>query len=355
MSGPTNASIQGDGFRFYRWEPVDGGEPVDLLSVTSIRKLCGESHVLVNWQINNVIDTVLGTVKRPAMGKRGKPLKGVNQYVVEAFPSEFAQLYAASDGQQAKMDDVRKWLRDTADEPRNIAARRGTMVHSAIEKNVAWDRIERPWVEAAFADLSKRDRDRAPLGVTDADVRFVRAGAMQYWDMRGKVPFIIIAREPQVFNLTAGYGGSADGLIWFLPEGFTGADMRSLPKPHELTLPILQSIGGYTAVGDWKTSAGIYTDQVIQTHAYGGAEFVGENGVINHRLTDILQSTTRGVLFHVRPNMWGVHTFEFTEEVFTGFLGSVSFARLLAKYPKPYALFTSEQKGGLPEEEFTDD
>lgn len=353
--GPTNATIQGDGFRFYRWDSEDGSEPVSLLSVTSIRKLCGEPYVLVNWQIGNVIDTVLGTVKRPAIGKRGKPLKGVNAYVPEEFPSEFAKMYEASGGTQEKMDEVRRWLRETADEPRNIAAIRGTIVHSAIEKNVAYSRVERPWVESEFADLSNRDKAKAKGGVKDEDVRFVRAGVRQYWNMRAEVPFIIIAREPQVFNLAMGYGGSADALCWFLPEGFTKEDAAGLPKPHLLTLKIMESIGGYTAVGDWKTSKGVYTDQVTQCHAYGGAEFVGENGVINHRLTDILHSTTRGVLFHIRPNKWGVHTFDFTEEVFHAFEGSVAFARFLAKYPRPTRLFINEQTGGLADEEFDDD
>ena len=350
--GPANATIQGDGFRFYRWDPADGGDPVDLLSVTSIRKLCGESYVLVNWQLGNLIDTVLGTVKRPALGKRGKPLKGVSQYVPEEFPSEFVQRYLACDGEQGKLDEVRKWLRETADQPRNIAAIRGTIVHAAIEKNVQFDRIERPWVEAEFANLSSRDKAKAKAGVQDEDVRFVRASVRQYWDMRARVPFVIISREPQVFNLRLGYGGSADALVWFLPEG---AKITDIPKAHQITQKVIESIGGSTGIGDWKTSKGVYTDQVVQCHAYGAAEFVGENGVVDHRLTDILQATTQGALFHIRPNGWGVHRFEFTEQVFRAFGGSVAFARFLATYPHPTALFTEEHKGALPEEEEFDD
>lgn len=349
-NGPLNATIGGDGFRFYRWDDPSG-ESYDLLSVTSIRKLCGEQFPLVNWQLGNLIDSAMGTVKRPAIGKRGKPLKGKNAYKVEEFPSEFMRRYEATEGRQEPMDELRKWLREEADQPRNIAANRGTMVHEAIEKNVAWNRIERPWVEAAFAGLSQRDKARSKAGVKDEDVEFVRSAVRQYWDMRKAEPFVIIAREPQVFNLTMGYGGSADGLCWFLPEGFGQADFKDLPKPGQLTLPIMQSIGGYTAVGDWKTSKGIYTDQVVQVHAYGAGEFVGSNGVVDHRLTDILQSTTRGVLFHIRPTAWGIHEFDFTEEVFHAFAGSVAFARLLAHHPRARTLFLRERTGGLPEEE----
>lgn len=343
--GPQNATLNGDGFRFYRWTGDDGVDH-DLLSVTSIRKLCGEQYSLVNWQIGNVLDTVLGTVKRPAIGKRGKPLKGKWTYAPENYPSEFSARYAASDGRQEAIDELRKWTREQADQPRNIAARRGTMVHAAIEKNVAWRRIERPWVEAEFDNLSARDRTNA--SVKDEDVTFIRRAVANYWDMRAAVPFVIVAREPQVFNLSMGYGGSADGLIWFLPEGHDG---RDLPKAHQLTYKLIESIGGYLAVGDWKTSGGVYTDHVVQVHAYGAGEFVGSDGVVNHRLTDILQATQRGVLFHIRPEHWAVHTFDFSEPVFRAFAGSVAFARFLAQYPRAEALFINNQQGSAPAEE----
>lgn len=348
-SGPANATLSGEGFRFYRWQETGSDEYFDLLSVTSIRKLCGESYGLVAWQLGNILDTVLGTVKRPKMGKRGAPLKNGVEYRVDEYPSEFARRYAEADGSMEKLTDLRKWARDAADQPRNIAARRGTIVHAAIEKNVAWDRIERDWVEAEFRNLSSRDRESAKNGVTDDDVEFVRHSVMQYWDMRANVPFVIIAREPQVFNLTLGYGGSADTIIWFLPPG---VDPRSVPKAHLITLKDVERIGGSLAVGDWKTAKGVYTDHVVQVHAYGAGEFVGEDGVKNHRLTELLQATTKGLIVHIRPEGWGVYTFPFTEEAFNAFVGSCTFARFLAKYVRPYPLFTDTQKGGaLPEED----
>ncbi len=360
--GPQNATLSGDGFRFYRWEPAEGGEAHDLLSVTSIRKLLGTTHPLVEWGIGNLIDAAMGTVKRPAIGKRGKPLKGKNTYRIEEFPSEFVKRYMASDGKQDPATDLRKWLREESEQPRNIAANRGTMVHSAIEKNIRPDRIDRAWVEAAFMDLSQSDQGRVRNAVKDDDVNFIHNAVRQYWDMRENVPFVIIAREPQVFNLAMGYGGSADTLIWFLGhfvkdgDGATtfvplpDLDMLGLPKGHELTLGKITAIGGTLAVGDWKTAAGVYTDNVVQVHAYGAGEFVGADGIVNHRLTEILLATTFGVVFHVRPDKWGVHVFPFTQEVFNGFSGAVAFARLLAKYQKPQALFVADYKGALPEE-----
>ncbi len=346
--GPQNASVNGEGFRFYRWQEAGSDEQFDLLSVTTIRKLCGEQYSLVNWQLNNLLDTVMGTVKRNAIGKRGGPLKGKYIYVPEEYPSEFAERYMAADGKQLKFDELRKWTREQADQPRNIAAMRGTMVHAAIEKNVQWTRIERPWVEAEFENLSAKDKARAKAGVKDEDVAFVRRAVANYYDMRATVPFVIVAREPQVFNLSVGYAGSADALCWFLPEGHDG---RDLPKPHQLTYRLIESIGGYLAVGDWKTGQGIYTDQVVQCHAYGMGEFVGSDGVINHRLTDILQATTRGVLFHIRPEHWATHMFDFSDPVYRAFLGSVAFARFLAEYPRAEKLFIENFTGSAPIEE----
>jgi hypothetical protein len=348
MSGPANASLTGDGFRFYRWEPAEGGEPTDVLSVTSIRKLCGESFNLVNWQLANIADAALGTMKRTIIGPRG----GVTEKrLIEEYPSEFARLYAEADGEQTKIDGLRKWLREQADEPRNMAAIRGTIVHEAIEKNIEWDRIARPYVESAFMNLSMRDKKRAKKGVQDEDILFVRHAVRQYWDVRKHVPFVIITREPQVFNLTAGYAGSTDALVWLVPEGWP--DGR-LPRGHEITLRwVIEEGGGVDQLVliDWKTSKGIYTDQVVQAHAYMAAEFVGSNGIKDDRLTDLVRAVRVGGLVHIRPNQWAVHMFDFNAEVLRAFLGSVAFARFLAKYPEPNALFSREYKGSAPEEE----
>lgn len=363
-AGPANATLNGEGFRFYQWE--EGDQTYNLLSVTSIKKLCGENYGLVNWQLNNIVDTVMGTVKRPAIGKRGGVLKGKYEYRVEEFPSEYDVLYhdaVNEDGvlTMEKAKEVRQWLRGTADEPRNIAARRGTIVHAAIEKNIAARRIERDWVESEFGQLSAKDKAAAKRGVTDKDVEFVHNAVAQYEDMRKSVPFVIVAREPQVFNLTLGYGGSADTIIWFLGHFVDGdfvplpniADiMRNMPRPHLITLAYIESVGGILAVGDWKTSKGVFTDHVIQVHAYGAGEFVGTDGIRNQRLSELLQATTKGVIVHIRPNGWGVHVFPFTEEFFLGFAGSVAFARLLAKYPRANAVFEYNVQGGAVDEEF---
>ena len=343
MSSPQNASLNGDGFRFYRWTDAVTGEETDVLSVTSIRKLCGEPINLVNWQMANLADAALGTMERTVIGPRGG-VKKVRR--IWEYPSTFAQMYDAAQGDQGKIDDLRRWLRESADEPRNIAAVRGTIVHEAIEKNVEWDKIERPYVEAAFANLSARDKKKAKKGVQDEDVNFVRNAVRQYWAMREAVPFIIIAREVQVFNLTAGYAGSFDALVWLLPDDL---DRSALPKARDITVETIRQFGGKLVLVDWKTSTDVHTDQVVQAHAYLSAEFVGTDGVVDRRLTDLLNAAMTGALVHIRPDKWGFHMFDWEPEVVRAFLGSVAFARFLAKYRKPDALFTAEYKGSSEE------
>lgn len=347
--------MNGDGFRFYRYDPGDGGETVDLLSVTSIRNLCGEGFNLVNWKMANLADAALGTMKRTKIGPRG----GVSEIrQVFEFPSEFARKYDATKGDQGQIDLLRKWLREQADEPRNIAAVRGTLVHEAIEKNVQWDRIERPYVESAFAEMSSRDRAKVKRAINDDDVSFVRNGVRQYWDMRATVPMLILAREVRVANLSVGYAGTFDALVWLLGDFSADGTFVHLPESvvkqvtaERVTVETVAAFGGSLALLDWKTSAGIHTDQVIQAHAYLASEFVVVNGRKDPRLTALLKAAMAGGLVHIRPSGWGLHLFHYEDEVVRAFIGSVAFARLLAKYPKPDGLFKYHMKGVSSETE----
>jgi hypothetical protein len=330
--------LNGDGFRFYRYDPGDGSAPVDLLSVTSIRTLCGEGFGLVNWKLANLADAVLGTQKRTVIGPRG----GVSdQRQVFEFPSEFARQYAATDGNQGKLDQLRSWLREQAEEPRNIAAMRGSIVHGAIEGNHAWDRIERPYVEAAFDGLSSRDRKRIKRSVTDEDVAFVRNAVRQYWALREAVPMVILAREVRVLNLTAGYAGTFDALVWVLPKG----DQVRYPGADEVTVATVAQLGGYIALLDWKTAKDVHTDNVVQAHAYLSAEFAIVDGVKDQRLTALLEAAQSGGIAHIRPDGYGLYLFDYSEEVVGAFLGSLMFARLLARYPKPDSIFRATIAG----------
>lgn len=355
---PADSSINGGGFRFYRWEPSNrtedqdalvkygATEPADVLSVTSIRKLCGEQYNLVSWQIANVLDVALGTQKRTVIGPKG----GVSETRLYEgdFPHEFAARLLEAEGKQGPTDKLRAWARAQADQPRNIAAARGTIVHEAIELGVDLAMIQRPYVELAFSRLSDRDKRKAAEEVTDDDVNFVVNCMRNYEALRRDVPFVILAQEPQVWNLKAGYAGSTDVLIWFLPPEADAAAVREwqvLADRRQVTQDMIAEVGGYTVLGDWKTSPDVYTDQIVQITAYLAAEFIGTGGVVDARLTDILTEMKRGAIIQIRPDKWAIHNIDYGIEVVAAFLGSCMFARFLAKYPKPHTLFTDELTG----------
>lgn len=393
--GPADAGIAADGFRWYEWDEAcldgtcemqqdahglsaHGTDPVRVLSVTSIRKLCGESYQLVAWQLANLANAACGLTKRPAIGKRGRPLKDKFVYRPDgwSFSTEpepelpaFVQMMLAAESQD-DLDEARAWLMAAADQPRDTAAIRGTIVHEAIELNASLDRIDEDYVAAAVERLSQRDRAKVEKhgGITAEDVDFVRSCVTQYEDMRREVPFVVLAKEPQVWNLTAGYAGSADALIWFLGEWIrVGADendedvyeFRPLPGigPDELrawqrkadaglvTQATIEEVGGVVTLADWKTSKGVYTDQVVQAHAYLAAEYVGRAGVRDERLTALLAASSTAAIIHIRPDAWGVHFSNFETHVLLAFLGSVAFARFLAMHKEPTALFTHHVKG----------
>lgn len=385
---PKNATVRGDGFRVYQWPGGDtelnrkynAVEPADLLSVTSIKSLAGESFQLVAWKIANVVNIAMGVRKETRIGPRG----GVKEVYVKdgPFPGEFVARMIASDGKQDSLDENRKWLRAAADEPRDIAAVRGTIVHKMIELGLPLSMVDEDMIRNRFDLQWKEERRRVPPEVTEHDVNFVMNAMRQYWDMRSSVPFVIIAQEPQVFNLTVGYGGSADALLWFLGtfeqvrvgadendedvyetvfvpiEGEDPAKWQKAANKGLLTLADIERIGGTLAVGDWKTSKSVYTAHIVQTVAYMSGEFIAEDSLIDERLTAILRRTSLGLVIHIRPDQWGVEFFDYREDILTAFIGSAVYARFLAQYKEPTALFTHSVHGKAPEtedSEVTDD
>lgn len=341
-------------------------EPARLLSVTSIRTLNGEPFRLVNWKIGNVVRLAMGIRKAVRIGPRG----GVKEVWVKdgEFPGDFVRRLLETNGQEEGIKKVKAWLRAQADEPRDVAAVRGSVVHKLIELNVPMRMLSDELIEQRFGLQRAEDRKSVAV-VTADDINFVRNGMAQYRDMRDKVPFIILAQEPQVFNLEAGFGGSADALIWFLGH-FEGGDFIPLPNLPDMvdlqrqadagiiTIEAIEAIGGTLGVGDWKTAAGIYTNHVVQITAYGAGGFIATDGLIDERLTAILRATMMGFAVHIRPNAWAVDGFPMREDVLLAFLGSVAFARFLAMYPEPDELFTYQVKGqaaGTGESELIDD
>jgi hypothetical protein len=347
----------------------------DLLSVTSIRTLCGTAPALVNWQINNVVNLATGMRQITKIGPRG----GVKKVYVKdgEHPGEFVVRMMESRGQQAALDSIRTWLKTTAEEPRDIAAVRGSVVHKMIEMGLPLRVLDDGVIRQHMAAQWAEERRKVKPEVLPDDVNFVQNGMANYWDMRANVPFVLVAREPQLFNLTLGYGGSADAIIWFLghwvehsPEDgqyvfvpIPGAAemMPKLQKAADagvITLADVEKIGGVLAVGDWKTSAGVYTSHVIQTIAYMAGEFVASDGLIDVRLSKLLEAAMLGLVIHIRPDRWGVDLFEMRPDVLRAFAGSCAYARFLALHGKPDDLFIHSLTGkaeGIVALEVSDD
>ena len=378
---PRNATVNGDGFRIYQWPGGDtplnrefnAVEAQDLLSVTSIRTLAGEPYQLVNWKIANVVNLATGTRKITVIGPRG----GVSEkYVPDGpHPGEFVARMLETRGQQKALDALRRWLRETADEPRDVAAVRGTVVHKLIEDRLPLSVVDRDVIEKRMTtQWTKEKKRKQPPNFLDDDYNFVWNCLVNYWDMRAKVPFVVISQEPQVYNLTAGYGGSADVLLWFLGHWSRSEDgdvsfvplevlpdVESLQKRADrgtLTADEIVAVGGQVAVGDWKTSKGVYTGHVTQTTAYMAAEFVAYDGIIDRRLTAILALARLGMVIHIRPDHWSVDLFEMRKDVLRAFFGSVAFARFLAFFKRPEPLFVYSLSGhaeGIEGSDYADD
>lgn len=360
---PKNASIGSSGFRIYHWAGGNGPlhhkygatEPADLLSVTSARSLCGVPIQLVNWQINNVVTVATGSRKTEwrdySKSTRGRRVEG---YKADGpFPGEFVRRLLADGETNEGMTEVRKWLRSAAEQPRDIAAVRGSVVHKLIELNMKRgalnDDLIRVWLDRQWAE--EKNKSKAP--VTEEDIRFIDDAMFNYWDMRAAVPFVVLAQEPQVFNLKVGYAGSADVLLWFLPPGEDVDYWQVQASRGKVTLEVIQRVGGVVAVGDWKTSPDVYTSHVVQTVAYTAGSFVAEDGLIDERLSDILIASQKGMVIKIRPDGWEVDIFGIRQEVLMAFYGSVALARFLALHERPGELIDERIKGRAPETERT--
>lgn len=174
---------------------------------------------------------------------------------------------------------------------------------------------------------------------TEDDVRFVQNCVRQYWHWRSEFPHVVLAREPQLFNLKLGYAGSADALVWVLPG--VSPDVAWWQKRADtgrVTRETIDNFGGSVLLVDYTTSKGLWTEHIIQAHAYLAAEFVGADGIVDERLTDLLTIARRGALVQVRPDAVHMLTFSMRSDVLAAFVGMVRLAHLVAENPEPRLL-----------------
>lgn len=358
---PENASSNEFGFRFYEWPGGDtdlnreyeADQPATVISVTASRSVVGIPFQLQAWQIANVVNLATGQRRAEwrdySKSTRGRLVKGYKKDS-SGWPGEFVDRMMATFGDEDKITEVRAWLKQTADEPRDIAAVRGSVVHKLIEIRAPMKALSEEVIRWYIDQQWESEKRKVLPTVTDEDVDFVGNGMANYWDMREAFPFVIIAQEPQVWNLKVGYAGSADVLIWFLPPGEKSRIKHWQEQADwgNVTAELIGHIGGHTALGDWKTSPEVYTGHVVQGTAYLAGTFIGRSGTIDDRLTRILRGTMHGLIIKIRPDGWEVDSFEYREDVSMAFFGQIALARFLLTHSKPTELFTESVSGFAP-------
>jgi hypothetical protein len=354
---PENASLNAAGFRMYAWpggtselhQKYNATEPANVISVTAARSVIGVPWQIQTWQINNVVNLATGQRRAEwrdySKSTRGRRVKGYKKD--GPFPGEFVTRMLATEGDEDKLRAEREWLKMTADEPRDVAAVRGSVVHKLIEMRVPMKALSEDIIRWYLDQQWIEEKRKVLPTVTDEDVDFVGNGLANYWDMREAVPFVIIAQEPQVWNLRVGYAGSADVIVWFLPESQKERVQYWQDRANRgaVTKEDIDAIGGYTALGDWKTSPDVYTGHVVQGTAYLAGQFIGRGDQIDDRLSRILKATMKGLIIKIRPDGWEIDTFDYREDVSLAFFGEIAIARFLLTHEHPSSLFNETISG----------
>jgi hypothetical protein len=169
--------------------------------------------------------------------------------------------------------EASRWLRSAATEERDAAAELGTAVHDAAAKQM-------------------------PVTVATPDVAPFLA---QFYDWLKVSGAKILTTERQIWNLGIGYAGTFDLLV-------------ELPN-------------GEIIVVDLKTGRSTYPEHALQLTAYALADFVGENDVVDHAMTSLLQQARGMALLHLSETEWTWQRVEVTPAMFTAFIGLLDFGK----------------------------
>jgi hypothetical protein len=182
-------------------------------------------------------------------------------------------------------DDIVKWLLKGPTETRDAAGAKGSAIHAHVA---------------------------AGGGVMDAALE-LRPYVSNYeiaMSNEGIEPLLV---EKQVFSPSQGYAGSFD-LIG--------------RKDGEVTLI------------DLKTGGGLYLDNALQLAGYVLADFVAQDGVIDHAATELLHSVTRLGLLHVTDMNYQYVDIPMTQRLGDAFRAQLTLAQFYASYPNLEALTT---------------
>jgi len=190
--------------------------------------------------------------------------------------------------------EVSRWLRSAATEERDIAS-----------------------------DLGKAVHDAAARGLKPSEVApDVLPRLTQFYDWLRVSGAEIITVERQVWNLTEGYAGTFDFLI-------------RLPS-------------GEVIVVDLKTGNGTYPEHALQLIAYSMAEFVGENDVIDHGVSQLLLNAQGMALLHLADDHWTWQRVQPNPSMFASFRGLLAFGRWMFANQDLQPLLIVEKTGSAP-------
>jgi hypothetical protein len=255
-TGPRNARTDpNSGLRFYTWQ---GRE---YPSVTTIRRLAGIPHGLHQWSITQVCTRAIEN-----------PWQLIKMLTRKRRPRERVL-------EKNRREEASKWLRQAATEERDLAAELGTAVHDAAATNLDPETVEPS----------------------------VRPRLLQFRSWLATAQPEILGTEFQVYNLTAGYAGTADllvrlrdGSIWLI---------------------------------DLKTGKGTYSEHALQLIDYRTAEFVGADDVVNDHLTALLHQCTGMAVLHLADDHWEFRSIRFDQDTLDASRGLLAFARWMHAHP----------------------
>lgn len=264
-TSPRNAHTDPEtGMRFYRFQGRD------LPSVTSLRRMAGVPHGLVNWQISKVVDRATSEAETLNAMLTRPPRK--RERVTD----------------KNRIKEVGTWLRSAATEERDASSALGTAVHDAASRNLTPDTLPDPF---------EFTKDGKSVSIPAADIA-PRLAQYRDWLRASKVE--VVAAEFQIANLTLGYAGSCDLLVRF-PTG---------------SLWIV----------DIKTGKGTYPEHALQVAAYRHGEVVFRDEVVDEVLTELLHRATGLAVLHLADDGWTFSALRETEALWEAFVGLHRFA-----------------------------
>lgn len=205
---------------------------------------------------------------------------------------DYARLGEIIESQGPK--EAKRWLMAATEDAGSRARARGTALHEAIEHN----------------HIPEEDAEAAALYRQFA-----------HWQQAKEVE--LVAQEFQCWNLQVGYVGTADALARY-PDG-------------------------KLALLDWKTSKAVQMDHLLQITAYLAAEFVGNDGMRDERLTNLLAQCDTAQIVKFAADGWSTYEIGLHPELLSAWVNLVGYTRLGFSHKTTSSLLTSVEHGSADE------